>query len=860
MAFKKQTNVTLSVTTPESMLHDIRTKKIEGPLARQADVWREYTDKALEKPDVAIRLPTGSGKTLVGIVLAEWRRRKFQDRVVYLCPTNQLVHQVVKQARDIYGIEVAEFTGAKQDYSFESKNSYRRIEKIAITSYSALFNTNPFFENPDVIILDDAHSCENYISSMFSLLIDRKNNSSTYNALVTLLDGHKDTPNLTRAQRELDLQSLSWLEKIPTTTFYKLKDQIINLLDIETTDNSLYYPWSLLRDHIQACHCYISATQILIRPIIPPTHTHVPFSNAKQRIYMSATLGNGGDLERITGRANIYRLTPESQTDEQGIGRRFFIFPEVSHDETKTEDLIEKSLSIFGRALFITPSDRATEDRKQKIQKLGKYTLFGAKEIEASKEDFTSCTFAAAVIANRYDGMDFPHDECRLLVLEGLPKSANLQEKFLMSKMGCGVLLNDRIQTRIVQAVGRCTRANSDYAAVVVKGNEWLDYLLTKDNTQYLHPEIQAEIDFGEFQSSAEISDIVENLLAFRSQNDDWVEANDSIVQNRSSKTRKIPLEMAELEKSVAFEIKYLNHLWRADYLSAFDECRNILGVIKHPNLKGYRALWNYLAGSCLSMAFEAKQISEDTSKDYYAEAMKATMAILWLVDLAKSAGVELSQFNTQDPYLPKTVERLENHLLSFGVKNNSRFNRKHSEIISALASSEAQKFEQGQFELGLMLGCEAGNTELRAAPDPWWLLSNDLCIVFEDHTNATNDVLSVEKARQVFCHDNWIRENVGGVHEGTEIIKVLITPVNYVSPGGVEHLKDVFILKPDAFRDWAARALGTIIEIRKSLRQEGDLDWRAQTMATLEAQQLTPLSIRDFFKTRKAQSELKEQ
>ena len=101
MAFKKQTNVTLSVTTPESMLHDIRTKKIEGPLARQADVWREYTDKALEKPDVAIRLPTGSGKTLVGIVLAEWRRRKFQDRVVYLCPTNQLVHQVVKQARDI---------------------------------------------------------------------------------------------------------------------------------------------------------------------------------------------------------------------------------------------------------------------------------------------------------------------------------------------------------------------------------------------------------------------------------------------------------------------------------------------------------------------------------------------------------------------------------------------------------------------------------------------------------------------------------------------------------------------------------------------------------------------------------------
>ncbi|WP_375233948.1 DEAD/DEAH box helicase [Pseudomonas savastanoi] len=76
-----------------------------------------------------MRLPTGSGKTLVGVVLAEWRRRKYGERVVYLCPTNQLVHQVATQARDFYGIDVAEFTGAKQDYLFESKNSYRQKQK-----------------------------------------------------------------------------------------------------------------------------------------------------------------------------------------------------------------------------------------------------------------------------------------------------------------------------------------------------------------------------------------------------------------------------------------------------------------------------------------------------------------------------------------------------------------------------------------------------------------------------------------------------------------------------------------------------------------------------------------------------------
>ena len=48
------------------------------------------------------------------------------------------------------------------------------------------------------------------------------------------------------------------------------------------------------------------------------------------RIYwynMSATLGAGGDLERITGRSAIHRIPAPTGWDRQGIGRRFFIIP-----------------------------------------------------------------------------------------------------------------------------------------------------------------------------------------------------------------------------------------------------------------------------------------------------------------------------------------------------------------------------------------------------------------------------------------------------------------------------------------------------------------------------------------------------
>src|SRR5437899_3293081 len=64
----------------------------------------------------------------------------------------------------------------------------------------------------------------------------------------------------------------------------------------------------LIRDHLYACHMYLAPRQILIRPLIPPTRTHIPFAGARQRLYMSATLGEAGELERLTGTNKLVRL------------------------------------------------------------------------------------------------------------------------------------------------------------------------------------------------------------------------------------------------------------------------------------------------------------------------------------------------------------------------------------------------------------------------------------------------------------------------------------------------------------------------------------------------------------------------
>lgn len=165
MSFITKAKSAASAESPEALFADLRGRTVQGLLAHQADVLREYMATAVDAPDVALELPTGSGKTLVGLLIGEWRRRAHNERVVYLCPTKQLVHQVVAQARDKYGITAVAFTGRKRDYPPADRAAYRDAHAVAVAPYSALFNTAPFFNDAQVIVLDDAHASENYIAS-----------------------------------------------------------------------------------------------------------------------------------------------------------------------------------------------------------------------------------------------------------------------------------------------------------------------------------------------------------------------------------------------------------------------------------------------------------------------------------------------------------------------------------------------------------------------------------------------------------------------------------------------------------------------------------------------------------------------
>ena len=845
MPFKIPNTPSVSTDSPEALFRDLRNRNIQGLLSHQADILREYVDKATDTQDVAFELPTGSGKTLVGLLLGEWRRRKYNERVVYLCPTNQLVNQVVEQASN-YGIKVHGFTGSKNEYEPSAKSEYMNCETVAVTSYSALFNSYPFFGNPQLIILDDAHSADNYIAEMWTMRIERfkEEHKILFQVLSSVLKEVlpvTDYIRLTEKNSE-NAWDYSWVEKIPTPDFYAMIPKFVEVFNAHLGRLDLRFPWELLREHLEACHCYISRNEIMIRPLLPPSNTHLPFINAKQRIYMSATLGDGGELERITGRKNIKRLKIQSGWDKQGVGRRLFFFPGRSLSEAECEDLIMNMIKQASRALIIVPDNRRNEEITKLITDNLNFRTFNAKEIEKSKKVFVSEDDAVAIVANRYDGIDFINDECRLLILSGLPRATNLQEKFIIQKMGAVALLNDRILTRIQQAFGRCTRSSTDYAAIVIWDEELHNYLLMRERRNYLHPEIQAELNFGIEQSKdSKEKDYLEYLSIFLRHDSEWDNVDNYIASLRQDLTKATLPGTDNLSKSVEAELEYQYAMWEGDYTRGLDSCRKILSFITSEELRGYRALWNYLAGSAAWLGTQRNMLdAENQAREYFKDAQKAAPTINWLVRVSKKI-TNAEETSADLGKAPILVERLEVMLGNLGTINDTKFTIKEKYILERIEQNDAKAFEEGHKVFGELIGYESGNENTDGAPDPWWLADQEFCFVFEDYSEAKlGSDLHIDKARQAALHQKWIINKLE-LPDSAKVFSIIISSVKTVSPNALPFLENVYFWDLSDFRNWAKKSISVIRELRTTFPGSGDLIWRAEAISKYKASKIDP-------------------
>lgn len=308
----------------------------------QSDVLKTWFEDR-NAADVVIKLHTGGGKTLVGLLMAQSTLNELKSPVLYLAPTTQLVDQTIERAKQFGIPAVAYQIGAPLHEDFLNSKA------VMVATYSALFHGMSKFGivgSADVvsvgaIILDDAHSAFSEVREKFTLNVDAIESPQQYKALCDLFRlsfreaGKAGTFDDIISERDfgvLEVPYPAWRENFGAV------EQILR-----NEAKTHRFVWPLIRDRLNMCHALISSKHFSITPVLPMLDTFPTFTTAPRRIYMSATIADDSDLIRTFGADVNLVKKPLTSRSLAGVSERMVLCPDMMpfamNDRTAVEEL-----------------------------------------------------------------------------------------------------------------------------------------------------------------------------------------------------------------------------------------------------------------------------------------------------------------------------------------------------------------------------------------------------------------------------------------------------------------------------------------------------------------------------------------
>ena len=215
-----------------------------------------------EERDIVVKMNTGSGKTLVGLLMLQSLLHEEIGPVFYLCPTKQLVEQAYQTAQELHLQAVTD--GPTTDLPHEFLNS----EAIYITTFKKLFNGRSVFGIPGSgrppvtiggVLIDDAHSCLTIARETVTVTLEAA--SEGYQKIYRLFRSALAEHSLSKVA-ELD-QGYPWtIVPVPYWAWMDSQSEVAKILAKRREDPALTFSWDLIKDDLSACHCFISGRKL----------------------------------------------------------------------------------------------------------------------------------------------------------------------------------------------------------------------------------------------------------------------------------------------------------------------------------------------------------------------------------------------------------------------------------------------------------------------------------------------------------------------------------------------------------------------------------------------------------------------
>jgi hypothetical protein len=487
-----------TVTDPQKLFQALPAKAVKYAYLRdvQGEVLRNWYD-VRSQHDVVIKMNTGGGKTVVGLLALKSCINEGAGPAVYVAADHYLCSQVASEASSLGLAVVTE----PRSLDFQTGRAVLVIPVHTLLNGKSKFGVGREIDiEIGSIVIDDAHACLATAERQFTLSLPRKH--PAFDKLLAIFGDDLRSQSLT-ATMEIERGDPRGLVQVPYWAWMDKQVRIIAALAKHQDDPEMMFVWPLLKEDLRLCRCFFTARQVEIAPPCLPMDVVPSFAHAKRRIYMTATLSDdavlvtdfGADPESIAK-----PVTPKTASD---LGERMILVPQRINTGIKDEDIKEfvAKIAVKQNAVVIVPSG---ERAKFWADVVTPGLVLTADNLHEGVERLRTTTGNLAVLVNKYDGVDLPGDACRILVVDGLPDARRLVDKHEQGVLRASERYRARQVQRIEQGMGRAIRSNEDYCVVILMGAQLLRTLYAAGAEQHFSPATASQIKL-----SAQVSEQV---------------------------------------------------------------------------------------------------------------------------------------------------------------------------------------------------------------------------------------------------------------------------------------------------------------------------------------------------------------
>ena len=755
-------------TDPIEIYDSLDRRSIAGPLRpAQQKILSEWYKSHLEQKDLIIKLHTGEGKTLIGLLILQSKINSNKGPCMFVCPNIYLVEQVRRDARK-FGIS---YCTLEEDNSLP--NDFIDGKKILIIHVQKVFNGKTIFGlgnnyvHVENIILDDSHACIDSLKDSFT--INLKSNHQAYKELLELFkdslieQGHGTFLEIENGDYNnfLPIPYWSWIGK---------SEEALSILSKYRDELAIMFAWPFIKDSITNCQAFISGQNIEITPIHIPIEKFSSFHKASQRILMSATTQDDSFFIKGLGFDINAVKNPLSNPEQIWSGEKMLLIPSLIDDSLDRSTIVTALAKPLAKGYGVV-SLVSSFPKAEVYEQLGAIVP-RSEEIGATVDLLKKGNYTKTVaFANRYDGIDLPDETCRILILDGQPFSYSLADRYEESNRINSDSINIKIAQKVEQGLGRSVRGEKDYCIIFIIGPDLVKFIKSSRTNKYFSSQTKKQIEIGMEIAELAVADIsgkVQPIDALRSlmkqsldRDDGWKEFYKEEMNKISAKPESSSIyEMLVLERNAAV----------ANYAGDHEKaCTLIQEIID-------------------------KYCEDESEKAWYLQLMARYKYIQSLVDsnsLQKTAFMKNHELlKPSEGIVYKKLEFLnENRLqrINSYIKTFKKYQELMLHVESILNDLElgatAEKFESALREVGIMIGflSERPDKEFKKGPDNLWCGVSNEYFIFECKSEVNTDRQEINKkeAGQMNTHCGWFESEYG---KESSVKRILIISTKHLS------------------------------------------------------------------------------